>query len=112
MGSHHLQPSAHFRNTTNGATESGAIQATAYALTAAARTLGEEGIHLDDEIQRASGQMKCVIICTSKHTQEHHVLLVTEVKQAATPSSYERVGVAILVEARIDRTSGIKVAIE
>ena len=95
----------------NGAAKGDAIQATAYNLSVAAGFLNERNIHYDDEVQRANGLVKVVIICTSKINKEHHVLLISGADAGRNSAIWERVGVARLPDTCIDRKSGIRIAV-
>lgn len=70
-----------------------AITATAFNFEAAHQHQGGQDLCFDDDTLRASGQIKAVIICTSRiqdmDRKEHHVLLVSGGNLTTMPPMYE-----------------------
>ena len=95
--------------------ESDAIAARAFSFTVTSRLHGEQGLYFDDDAVRTEGQVKAVIICSSQekdqNLKEHHVLLTVEAAPNTVPPTYERIGVGVLPEICIDRSSGVAIAI-
>jgi hypothetical protein len=109
------QPARLPRRPADSMAEGEAIIGTALSFTAADSQAGQQDFLYDNDTQRVDGQVKAVIICSSReqdHRQMiHHVLLVSEVAPFTSPPTYERVGVAILPETCLIRPSGTIVAI-
>ncbi|CAN9134035.1 unnamed protein product [Alternaria alternata] len=91
------------------------IKAKAFSFAITSRLHGEQGLYFDDDTERAEGHVKAVIICSSQeedpNMKVHHVLLIVEAAPSTEPPTYERIGVGLLPEACIDRSSGVRIAI-
>jgi hypothetical protein len=96
-------------------TEGDAIIATAFSFAANSRLHGEQGLYFDKVTAPAEGQVKAVIICSSQEKDQnmkvHHVLLIVKAAPSTAPPTYKRIGVGILPEACIDRSSSVRIAI-
>ncbi|CAN9327746.1 unnamed protein product [Alternaria alternata] len=92
-------------------TEGEAFLGRAFDLNSVGAPADKGAYFFDDDTRRADGQVKAVIICTSHDKMQHHVLLVSEAAPTTSPPTCERIGIAILPESCIVRTSGVQVAI-
>ncbi|KAG9201544.1 hypothetical protein G6514_005551 [Epicoccum nigrum] len=95
--------------------EGDAITARAFNFAITSQLHGEQGLYFDDDRARDEGQVKAVVICSSQEKEQnmkvHHVLLIVEAAPSTVPPTYERIGVGLLPEACIDRSSGVMIAI-
>ena len=95
--------------------EGDAITARAFRFAVTSRLHGEQGLYFDDDTARAEGQVMAVIICSSQEKDQnmkvHHVLLIMKAAPSTAPPTYERIGVGLLPEVCIDRSSGVRIAI-